>query len=258
MQLKFKYPSKDQLPAEHAALYTERDGAWFLNAEDVVDASSFEDLRKQKSALQQQLDELNKRFDGINPDDVRAQLAEKRKLEETQALKTGEFDKLLQSRTQALRTDFEKQLAGVASERDTLNAKLTDIQINQGVIIAGAKRGLRSSAIPDITARARSTFKLVNGVPRAFEADGSTVRVGRDSVTPMTVEEWIDAQVSDAPHLFESNSGSGASGNADTGSRHQITNPWKRETWNLTRQGELLRTDPAKARALQACANHKS
>jgi hypothetical protein len=254
--LKFKYPSKDQVPSDHAALYTERDGAWFLNAEGVVDSSTADELRKQKSALEQQLNELNKRFDGINPDDVRAQLEEKRKLEEAHALKTGEFDKLLQSRTQTIRSDFEKQLSSVVSERDALTAKLTDIQINQGVIIAGTRRGLRPTAIPDITARARSAFKLVNGVPRAFEPDGSTVRTGRDGVTPMTVEEWIDAQVSDAPHLFEPNSGSGALGNGDSPSRHNITNPWKRETWNLTKQGELTRTDPAKARALQAAAKN--
>jgi hypothetical protein len=254
MPLKYKYKSKDELPAEHQSLYTERDGAWFLNAEGVADSSSLDELRKQKTALEQQLGELNKRFEGIDPDNVRAQLEQKRKLEEEHALKSGEFDKVLQSRTQTMRSDFEKQLSAITGERDTLNKRLTEIQINQGVIIAGTQRGLRPSAIPDITARARSTFKLVNGVPRAFEPDGSTVRVGRDGATPMTVEEWIDSQLSDAPHLFEPNSGSGASGNSDTSSRHQIANPWKRETWNLTKQGELLRNDPAKARAFQAAA----
>src|SRR5687767_1433127 len=123
MPLKYKYNSKQDVPTEHQPLYTERDGAWFLNAEGAVDSSTADELRKQKSALQQQLDELNKRFDGINPDDVRTQLAEKRKLEEVHALKTGEFDKLLQSRMQTVRADFEKQLSGVASERDALTAK---------------------------------------------------------------------------------------------------------------------------------------
>src|SRR6266496_6524142 len=50
-----------------------------------------------------------------------------------------------------------------------------------------------------------------------FEADGKTVRYGRDGLTPMTLEEWVDAQVSDAPHLFESNAGSGAAGNGSGG-----------------------------------------
>jgi hypothetical protein len=101
----------------------------------------------------------------------------------------------------------------VTTERDSLTSRLTVIQIDQGVITVATKRGLRATAIPDITARARSTFKLVNGVPAAFESDGETVRRGKDGATPMTLEEWVDAQVSDAPHLFESNAGGGAAGN---------------------------------------------
>jgi len=65
-------------------------------------------------------------------------------------------------------------------------------------------------------------FKLVNGVPRAFESDGTTVRYGKDGVTPMTLEEWVDAQTSDAPHLFESNAGGGAAGNPAGVGRVQI------------------------------------
>jgi hypothetical protein len=253
MTLKFKYNSKDQIPSDHQAFYTERDGAFVLNAEGIVEKSRLDEFRQQNITLKNKLDELTTRFDGIDPDHVRAQLEEKRRLEEAQALKAGEFEKILESRSKALKSDFEKQLSTVVSERDTLNSKLTDIQINQGVIIAGTKRGLRSSAIPDITARARNTFKLVNGVPRAFEPDGSTVRAGRDGVTPMTIEEWIDSQVSDAPHLFESNAGSGAAGNSSGGTA-EANNPWKRESWNLTKQGELLTKDPARARALQAAA----
>lgn len=253
--LKFRYPSKSEIPSDHQPFYTQRDGAWFLNADGVVEKSHLDESRQQNVTLKNQLDDFTKRFEGIDPDHVRAQLEEKRKLEEAQALKAGEFDKILESRARTLKADFDKQLSTVVAERDTLNAKLTDIQINQGVIIAATKRGLRSSAIPDITARARTTFKLINGMPRAFESDGSTVRPGRDGVAPMTIDEWIDSQVSDAPHLFEPNAGSGASGNSSTPAGAS-DNPWKRETWNLTKQGELLRKDPTRARALQSAAKH--
>jgi hypothetical protein len=32
----------------------------------------------------------------------------------------------------------------------------------------------------------------VNGIPTGFENDGKTVRYGKDGITPMTLEEWID------------------------------------------------------------------
>ena len=96
------------------------------------------------------------------------------------------------------------------------------IQIDQGVVSVASKRGLRPTAMPDITARARGVFRLVNGVPTAFEADGQTVRPGKDGVTPMTLDEWVDAQVSEAPHLFESNVGGGAAGNKPAPRRADI------------------------------------
>lgn len=51
------------------------------------------------------------------------------------------------------------------------------------MISAATQRELRPTAITDITARARRVFNLVDGVPRAFEADGQTVRYGKDGIT---------------------------------------------------------------------------
>lgn len=107
----------------------------------------------------------------------------------------------MESRIKGLRDDLEKQVSTLRTEKEALTSRLTTIQIDQGIITVATKRGLRPTAIPDITARARTVFKLVNGSPRAFENDGTTI-VGRDGVTPMTLEEWVDAQVADAPHLF--------------------------------------------------------
>jgi len=43
------------------------------------------------------------------------------------------------------------------------------------------------------------------------------VRVGKDGITPMTLDEWVEQQVADAPHLFESNAGGGAASNGSGG-----------------------------------------
>lgn len=138
-----------------------------------------------------------------------------------------------------------------------MSDRVTTIQIDQGVLTAATKRGLRPAAIPDITARARVVFKLVNGAPRAFEADGQTVRYGRDGVSPMTLEEWVDTQVADAPHLFESNAGGGAVGTpagGGTGGNRIVRNPFRKETRNITEQMRLIKTDPALAARLKAAA----
>ena len=255
MTLKFKAKTKDEIPSEHQPFYVERDGVWVLDVDGAVDKSKLDEFRTSNVLLLKQLQDHQQRFDGINPDEVRKLAEEKRKLEEAQQLKAGEVERVLESRVKAATTPLEKQLAATSAERDALNARLSSIQIDQAVLTEATKRGLRATAIPDITARAKTTFRLVNGVPQAFEADGQTARVGKDGLTPLTVAEWIDAQVSDAPHLFESNVGGGAAGDGSGGAGNRsVKNPFRKESWNLTEQLKLQRTDPALAARLKAAA----
>jgi hypothetical protein len=255
MALKFKYASRDQIPAEHAGLYVERDGAFVLDADGAVEKSKLEEFRATNVAIMKERDDLKARFEGIDPDEVRKLADEKKRLEDEQRIKAGEFDKVLDGRLKTARTEWDKQLAGVTSERDALNARLSVIQIDQAVVNEATKRGLRPSAIPDVTARARMNFKLVNGVPQAFEADGQNARVGKDGTTPMTLAEWVDALVSDAPHLFEANAGGGAAGSGSGGAGNRSgKNPFRKDTWNLTEQMKLQKHEPQLAARLKAAA----
>jgi hypothetical protein len=71
------------------------------------------------------------------------------------------------------------------------------------------------------------------------------------------LEEWIETQVSEAPHLFESNAGSGAAGNGSGGvggGNRAARNPFRKESWNLTAQMQLQKTDPQLAARLKAAA----
>jgi len=264
MGLKYKYGKREEIPAEQAALYVEREGAFVLDAEGVVEKTRVEELRGKLEefrtsnvTLLNENSELKKRFEGIDPEEVKRLAEAKRQLEEEQRLKEGKLTEVLETRLKNAKADWDKQLASVSGERDALNTRLAAIQIDQAVVTEATKRGLRPTAIPDITARARATFKLVNGVPQAHEADQQTVRVGRDGFTPMTVAEWVEAVVGDAPHLFEANAGGGAagsgSGGAATGHR-SVKNPFRKETWNLTEQMKLQKSDPGLAARLKAAA----
>ena len=258
MALKYKFKTREEIPAELQSLYVERDGAWTLDAEGVVDKAKADEMRTHNIELRKQIEEHTARFEGIDPDEVRRLAEEKRKLElQAQGHKPEEIEKIVVERVKGLRADWDKQFAAVTGERDSLTTRLTAIQIDQGVITAATKRGLRPTAIPDITSRARTVFKLVNGAPQAFEADGKSVRYGRDGITPMTLEEWVDAQVADAPHLFESNAGGGAAGNGAGGaggSQRSVKNPFRKDTWNLTEQMKLQKSDPTLAARLKAAA----
>jgi hypothetical protein len=251
MALKFKFKTKDEIPPELQSLYVERDGAWTLDAEGVVEKSKHEEFRTNNIALTNQL----KRFEGIDPDAVRQLADDKQKLLEERQLKAGEVDKVIEARLKTARAEWDKTHNVVVAERDALTGRLTAIQIDQAVVTEATKRGLRATALPDITARARQSFKLVNGVPQSFEADGQTARMGKDGVSPMTLAEWVDALVSDAPHLFEANAGGGAAGSGSGGAGNRsVKNPFRKETWNLTEQMKLQKSDPQLAARLKASA----
>ena len=257
MALKFKFKTREEIPAEQVSLYAERDGAWVLDVDGAIEKSKLDELRTNHAAVSKERDELKQRFDGIDPEQVRVLLTERQKMDDDKNVKAGEVEKVIEGRIKGIKADLEKQVSTLTGERDALTSRLTAIQIDQGVVTAATKRGLRATALTDITARARAVFKLVNGVPAAFESDGKSVRYGRDGLTPMTLDEWVDTQVADAPHLFESNAGGGAAGNgAGTGTKsHGLQkNPFKRETWNLTEQMRLLKSDPNLAARLKAAA----
>jgi hypothetical protein len=86
MALKYKFKTKDEVPVEHLALYAERDGARVLDVEGAVEKSKLDEFRNTNVSLLKERDELKKRFEGIDPEQVRALAEEKRRLEEAALL----------------------------------------------------------------------------------------------------------------------------------------------------------------------------
>ena len=256
MALKFKYAAKEQVPAEHAAFYVERDGAFVLDAEGAVDKSRVDEFRTNNLTLKKQLDDLAKRYEGIDPDAVKTLLADKARLEDEKLIKDGEVEKLVEKRTKAILTDMEKRLQTAEQAASSLSGQLLEKEIDRNIVEAATKLGLRASAIPDIKARARSVFKISGGAIAAVDADGKNPVYGKDGVTPLTFDEWVSRQVVDAPHLFESSAGGGAVGNGSGGVGNRSgKNPFQRgPDWNLTEQMRIQKTDPQLATRLKGAA----
>ena len=86
MPLKFKFKSKDEIPADHLPLYAEREGGWVLDVEGAVEKSKLDEFRNTNVSLLKERDDLKRRFEGIDPDEVRKLADEKRRLEEDRVL----------------------------------------------------------------------------------------------------------------------------------------------------------------------------
>jgi hypothetical protein len=105
MPLKCKFKTKDEIPAEHLPLYAERDGAWVLDVDGAVEKTKLDEFRNTNVALLKERDDLKKRYEGIDPDAVKALADEKRQLEEAQQLKAGEVEKVVENRIKGVKAD---------------------------------------------------------------------------------------------------------------------------------------------------------
>lgn len=253
--------SRAEIPAGLEGYYLEQDGAWVLDADERGRLGEFRTnnvaLKAKLEAQALDLAALRERYDGIDPEEVRKVAAERAAWLEQQQLRAGEAEKVVTARVAAFRAEAEKQTAALGKRLEAADARLAGLLIDQGVLTLATKRGLRPTAVPDITARARGAVRLIEGAPVVVTGDGQSPRYGKDGVSPMTLEEWIETQASDAPHLFETNAGGGAAGTSPGGtggSRQGGRNPYLRETWNLTEQMRLTKSDPGLAARLSAAA----
>ena len=91
MSLKFKFKTREEIPAELQPFYAERDGAWLLDADGVVEKSKLDEFRTTNVNLLKERDDLAKRFEGIDPEEVRQLAADKQKLLEERQLKSPAY-----------------------------------------------------------------------------------------------------------------------------------------------------------------------
>ena len=246
MPLKFKVAKKEDVPAEHASLYVEKDGAYLLDVEGAVAREKIDEFRANNINLQNQL----KAFEGIDLVKARELLQKQKELEDANLIKSGDLGKIIERQLSPIKTELENE----RTRANQLQSQLEAFTLSTSLQAVGAKSGLRASALTDLQARASRVFKVVDGKILAFDADGQ-IKPGKDGYTPLTLDEWVEELRSEAAHLFELNSGGGASGNGSGGvGLNHGKNPWKKETWNLTEQSRITRENPTLANSLRAAA----
>lgn len=173
--------------------------------------------------------ELTKNFEKIVQDRVASIVDGKIKAETTKK------DKLI--------GELQTQLGTVTKENEGL--KLADVTrtIEDTVRGAAMEAKLLPGAVTDALTRARSAFQLQEG--KVVTADG------------MTPQDWIEARKQDAAHWWPVARGAGGHGSDGNGNMMTADNPWTAGGWNITKQGQILLQDGAKAERLAAAAGSK-
>ncbi len=104
--------------------------------------------------------------------------------------------------------------------------------------------------------RALATAKAKNAKAVKALLDMDKVKLDGDKLLGLD-DQLKELQKSDAYLFGDSTPGKVGSGTNPPGAGNAEANPWKKDNWNLTQQGKILREDPAKATRMKAEAGIK-
>lgn len=112
----------------------------------------------------------------------------------------------------ALRTQIEtlgKQIETSNKQRDEAEQKAARKELENALTTAGIKAAVLEAAVPDFLARGLALFSIENGRPVAKQ-NGAPLFSKKNGTQPLSIEEWVGDQITDAPHLFKSSNGGNA------------------------------------------------
>lgn len=212
MALKPVLDTLEGLPEALHEHYVLRDGKYVVD----VPVDEHPDTKGMKNALTNVREEFRRTkeqlgaFKGVDPTKYNEMLAHEQQIQEGKLIAEGKVEELLALRTQALRDNLTKETETHKSRADTLQAQLDKLVIDNAVQAAAAKHGVKKGAVEDVLFRARTIFKAHDGQAVAYQ--GENPMYGKDGVTLLGIEEWIQGLPALAPHLFEESRGTSAPG----------------------------------------------
>jgi hypothetical protein len=255
--IKYIYDSEAEVPEAIKGEYVQRDGKWVLQVDGAVGKSVHDQFRTNNINLTRERDELkglktSLEEAGITIEDAIRLKGIEDDLKAEKLLKKGEIDKIMAERLSDVTKKHDKVLKDEQKRVAELTKELEVMRIDEAAVALALKNGLEDTAVDDIKARARRTFKLVDGKAKAIGEDGTEIYQDGE---PLSFERWIQGLKPNYPHLFKrSTGGGGVPGRATGGPINTGINPWSKATFNLTEQGKIAKANPELADRMKASA----
>ena len=175
--------------------------------------SKLKEFRDNNVKLIKDMETLSSKFEGIDVDAYQDMLSKQEAMKTKKLIDAGKIDELLDEKTKSMREVHNKELSKTNEVNQSLQDQLAKLVIDNAVRDSAMKAGVVETGMDDILLRSKSIFSLKDGKAVPTDAQGNTI-FGHGTSEPMSVNEWVKAQMDVAPHLFKSSSGSGSSHNA--------------------------------------------
>jgi hypothetical protein len=272
MPLKAVLDSLDDIPEAQREFYDEDGGKFVLQLDDIDSHPKVINLKtaheKTKQDRRRVLDEvktLKEKYSSV-PEDFNAEEYVQLKELKAELDKGGTTpeDKTKNAEAVAARKMLEQKITAIEAKHTNavkaLEAKLASKEtfIAKLLIDDGLTKALMDGGVdPKLLKAAKAMLR--ENVKVTEDGDGDYSAIVETDMGSVDVQKFVSDWISsDEGKVFvvpakgaDAGTGTGKQG---TGNKSNEPNPWSKDTWNLTQQGQLLMTDRAKAEKLAKAA----
>lgn len=253
MALQAVHDSLDDIPEQFQELYTEKNGKFELTG--IAGVKTQGDIDRLQTSLhkaQQDNKDLKAKFSvwgDLDHEDVMAKLDRMPELEAAAAGKLDDaaIEEIVNKRVEGTINSRTAPLERRIKELEATNGELTEA--NGKFVAADRTRNIHDAVREQLTKQKvipeahDDALMLADRVFEIREDDGAIVTKDQVGVTPgVTPEVWLNEMQERRPHWWPGSVGGGAGGGKGGGPTGFSNNPWSHENWNMTKQGEVLRT----------------
>lgn len=260
MELELTYEDTTKIPAGFEKLYTITDGKATLTGingmKTQVDIDRVQEgLRKEREDHAKTKADL-KPFKGMDPVETQKTLD---RIAELEAVSGGKLDdeainKIVEGRLTQSTAPLQRQIDDLTTkntELTTINQDLTGTistsSRNEAVRKVAAEMKVHGTAIEDVE------LVAANYLEKDEHTGNWIVKADASGVTPGTdVKQFMKEMQKIRPHWWPTSTGGGAGGGL--GGLNGGKNPFSGDSWNLTEQGSLIRSDRELATQLATAA----
>lgn len=209
-----------------------------------------QDLKTEKTEAKNALTSMMESVGGEDGLKALKALQERFASDETnKLLAEGKHDEWFETKVGPLREQYDAQISSITTERDeafgardAALSQLSDkvLQVDVSMAATEAKVLSEPGVLRDITRAAREVFKWSDEHQALVREKDGVIVLGKDAKNPQTVAEWLSLQKDESRHWWGASAGGGSKGSKGRLANGEA-NPWSKEGWNLTAQGQFVR-----------------
>lgn len=264
MELADSYDTLDQIPAEHLALYVEKDGKHVLHLTGLKTQSDFDNYGKalrNRFAEQAARDAARDNDLPISGKDIKTMIADAVKVALPGDDKGGEGGDNNGNESQAVH-DLTRKVAELTEKLEKADNEKTAAQetaqtttINNALSAAAIKSGVRPEAVDSIVSLVSQNFEMSADGQVVVKLEGNKIPGATPNASPGDAFALVKRDAAYSYFWPDSKGGGGGNNNGGGGGGGgDKTNPWSKDGWNLTKQGEAVVADRANAETLAKAA----